>query len=236
MCIAVAVITACGLLGQTAEPSAAFEVASVKVSQADSRLAVRIGPASIAIDNASLRDFIMSAYGVRRDQVLGPDWIKDERFSINAKAATAVPEGELKRMLQALLAERFRLVLHREQRKLRVLALLVDKKDAKLQASREDEVPSLRMSGGVLHAKHVTISDLARLLTEAGMVFGLSGPVVDMTEIRGFFDFDVQYGPRVPDDPVIVSSIQDKLGLKLASRAVPVEVMVVDHAERPSAD
>jgi uncharacterized protein (TIGR03435 family) len=232
--------------GQAA-PAPAFEVASIKPSQAEpgSGSGISSDKGRISARNVTLRRCIRGAYNVPETQVLGgPKWIDDERYDINAKAAGPADDPEMMVMLQSLLAERFKLVFHRETRPLPGYALVVGKGGLKANPSAPD-APS-RTSGrrGSIEAQQCTMARLAQRLTDV-----LHLPVADLTAVDGNFDFKLQW---VPDDglarspsvgdktpaadtgPSIFAALQEQLGLKLESRKVPTEVLVIDRADKAS--
>jgi uncharacterized protein (TIGR03435 family) len=190
----------------------------------------------------------------------------NELYNINAKAPASValqgtPDRLIRRqlalMLQSLLADRFQLRLHHETKVLPVFILNVAKNRPKLVAAPTRdcaEAPSTPRPCHVFHGgpargaigKTVNMADLADYLTFLGR------PVVDRTGIRGDFDIDVpasSLGTEVaaraandgreptpdPSSPTIFAALAD-LGLKLESTKEPVEVLVIDHVERPTPD
>jgi uncharacterized protein (TIGR03435 family) len=184
------------------------------------------------------------AYGVREFQVLGaPGWLKQELFEIDARAEHPATEAEMKQMVQALLAERFKLKLHRETKEIPVYALVVGKDGPKLA---EGEVRSslYRPYGdivtppGKLTAHGATMAYFVQILTD-----NLDRPVIDKTNLTGHYDFDLTYDgpPWVPEEPgsyrpfgtAIFGPIQ-KLGLKLEPQRSPVEMLVIDSVDHPS--
>src|SRR5260370_32828399 len=114
------VISSCAAFGQSTQP--AFEVASVKPSligraggEGSRREKVDHTPGSITMRNASMKSCIQWAYDVKSFQVTGPGWLETERYDVAAKAADPAPEAQLRLMLQTLLADRFKVTLHREE-------------------------------------------------------------------------------------------------------------------------
>jgi uncharacterized protein (TIGR03435 family) len=125
---------------QTALP--AFDVASVKAAHPNRPYPVELGTAlhgRVTLTNVTLTQCLRFAYKISNDgQIAGPDWIKspDSLFNIEAKAPPETSKDQLRLMMQALLAERFGLKLHHEQKEMRYVALLVDKKGLKLREDR----------------------------------------------------------------------------------------------------
>jgi uncharacterized protein (TIGR03435 family) len=277
-----------GLFGQS-DAHPVFEVASIKrgassAGPMDGPMGVSYKPGGRMIAmNAPLRLLIQSAYAahdsphslpLRASQVVGgPAWIDSEGYNIEAKPEANTDPKHAWLMLQSLLADRFRLGLHRETREFPVYDLTVKKSGLKLPAPKEvncvsfppgttpHRVPGsvdcgyaplllsstgLRMNGRMLH--------MADLIRELAMT--LDRPVLDKTGFTGEFDLNLNYtdearttspvsaapddpsGNRLPAEPnlAIVFAAMEQLGLKLEPAKGPVEVLVVDHAERPTAN
>ena len=176
--IALAVFMLCGAYGQSAAAPTAFEVASVRLNRSDSgssRFSSNKG--SVRSTNVSLRDFIKWAYGVKDYQVMGPDWLASQKFDIVAKAERPVSDKQLMAMLQALLAERFKLAIHRETKERAVYELVVGKNGSRLH---EVEAGPQHSTGGrgSLSAQKMSMSQLADSLSRT-----VSLPVLNMTGI-----------------------------------------------------
>ena len=129
-----AVLALCGLFGQTAPP--AFEVASVKPAapQTDGNRFIRMGGDAGRVDyaNVSLKQVLAKAYDVKSYQVTGPSWLDAERYDIVAKVPDGVAKEQVPMMLQALLAERFHMTIHRESKEQSVYAIVLGKGELKL--------------------------------------------------------------------------------------------------------
>jgi len=233
--------------GQPAPPPA-FEVASIKPSKAEpGSSGITSDKGRISARNVTLRRCIRGAYNVPETQVLGgPKWIDDERYDIDAKAASPAGDNDLMIMLQSLLAERFNLVFHREKRPMSGYALVVGKGGLKIQHSARDAPSFTHARRGGIDAQASTMANLAQKLTDA-----LHLPVADFTGAEGEFDFKLQWTPedasaRPPSGgnktgsaaadagPSIFAALQEQLGLKLESRKVPTEVLVIDRADKAS--
>jgi uncharacterized protein (TIGR03435 family) len=185
----------------------------------------------------------------------GPDWIRSERFEIQALMPDGFPtyttsqflNGEapqLETMIRNMLADRFKLALHQEMKEASGYALVLGKGGAKLSASKdESDKPGLAMNrrrdqnGQIVNkviAKNTSMTYLALML-----VLEMHRPVVDRTGSTGQFDFEVEFapfdsGPNDSSGPSIFTALQEQLGLRLESTKVPVEALVIDHAEKPS--
>jgi uncharacterized protein (TIGR03435 family) len=187
------------------------------------------------------------AYGVRDFQVLGaPEWFKQELFEIDARAEHPASEAQMKQMVQALLADRFKLKLHRETKIIPVYALVLGKDGPKLAEAEAKSsllnqgLGNIMVPPGKLTAHAATMALFVQILTE-----NLDRPVIDKTHLTGHYDFELTYdgpswGPEElgswrPFGAAIFGPIQ-KLGLKLEPQKSPVEVQVIDSVEHPSAN
>ena len=222
----------------------AFDVASVKPAElAPGPYSSNLGTAGhgkVALTNVTLSDCLRFAYGISNDlQIAGPDWIrsKDVRFHIVAKAPPDTPRSELLLMLQALLAERFQLTLHREHRNLTVLALVVGKSGARLQPARDNsDGTGNNFTPGRIISNRTTMGVLVMLLSRF-----MRQAVVDRTGLAGMFEVKLEWTPQTqPGEEAsgasIFTAVQEQLGLKLEAQKGPLEVIVIDHAERVPTD
>jgi uncharacterized protein (TIGR03435 family) len=218
--------------------AASFEVATIKPavpdafgsSGEDGRQGV------LRVYNVTLKRCIRYAYTMAEDQIVGgPKWIDDLRYDIVAKADHPAGEPELLTMLQPLLADRFKLEFHHESRTLQGYALTVAKGGIKANESDPDRHSGGNGGRGFIDAAASSVSALTiRLSTLLGR------PVVDMTGETRKFDWHLRWAPddaqadTDSDKPSLFTALQEQLGLKLESRKVPVDVLVVDRAELPS--
>jgi uncharacterized protein (TIGR03435 family) len=225
--ITLAVFLAVGAFGQ----SSAFEVASVRPNRSDSHSSrFSSNKGSVRSTNVSLRDFIRRACNVKDYQVTGPDWLATQRYDIAAKAEASVSDKQLMAMLQALLAERFKLAIHRETKERTVYDLVVGKNGPKLH--EVEAGPGRTTDGrGSLSGQKMSMSQLADSLSQH-----VNLPVLNMTGIKGAFDIELKWAPEEGKDsgngPSIFTAVQEQLGLKLEQRKGPMEIIVVDRAER----
>jgi uncharacterized protein (TIGR03435 family) len=172
------------------------------------------------------------------EQLSAPDWVmsKNVRFDITAKAAAGTTVEDVRLMLQALLTERFQMVLHRTQKELSYVALAPGKKGPKLQAAVDDSDASKNtFIIGRIISNHISMTMLSMLLSR------FSGQtVMDMTGLKGEYDLKLEWTPDKPtgsgidaaDGPSLFAAVEQQLGLKLEPRKGPVEVIVIDRAER----
>jgi len=226
--------------GNTAHPS--FEVASVKPSEGPGNY-IEVTPAGIIAHNASIAACIRWAWGVSFSQIAGAspdgaDVLNSGRYEIIAKTSRPVEESQLRLMLQSLLADRFRLALHREMRETQTFVLVVDQKGPKFHES-QDEGGSQQTGSKLTRVfKRITMTELASELSDA-----MRAPVIDRTGLSARYDFTVDLAPYMnaapeqqrPDIPAMVASaVRDQLGLKLTSLKAPVEFLVIDRLETAS--
>jgi uncharacterized protein (TIGR03435 family) len=213
------------LLAQSAMgPS--FEVVSVRPAAPAQTSAGRTSTSGdrVSMTNTTLSNVILHAYGVKFYQVDGPPWILTERYDIIAKAADNTPRDQVPLMLQALLADRFKLKVHRETRELPVYELIVTKESPKLKKI-DPSAPAGIPDGG---HQRTTMSQLADLITRM-----VGRPVLDKTNLAGWYDLPLapsMEGAGGTDKlslPSIFTNIQES-GLKLESRRDPIEMIVID--------
>jgi uncharacterized protein (TIGR03435 family) len=217
--------------GQTAAP--AFDVASIKPTTAvpgsGSGISSDIG--RITGRNVTLKRCIRGAYGIPEAQIFGgPKWVDEESYDIDAKAPGPAGDHEMMAMLQQLLAERFHLVFHRETRPLPGYALVVGKKGLTAKRSEPGIGSETSSSRRSIDATACDMGCLARKLSEV-----LHAPVADLTGIEGEFDFKLEW---TPDDlqTAVLPALEEQLGLKLEGRKVPTEVLIIDSAEKATAN
>jgi uncharacterized protein (TIGR03435 family) len=220
-------------LGQTPP---AFEAASVKPSKSlDNGTNSKSTPGAITMEGYSLRSLIQDAYGVKDFQISGgPKWMDSDRYDINAKAAGPANYPELKLMLQTLLAERFKLVFHRESKPSTGYALVVARKGLKIQPVEGAVGSSMNNHNSNLTAKGVSMQRLADWLARL-----VSAPVSDATQVSGVFDFKLGWTPdeksaAAPDGPSLFTALEEQLGVKLEPHKTTIEIIVVDTAEKAS--
>lgn len=196
---------------------------------------------SVSLSGVSIVELMRMAFDLSSFQFVSvPRWAVTEKFAVMAKTERPVTADERKEMMQALLADRFRLRVHRETRKIAGYALVVAKGGPKFRETPDKNVPtadSVRMIGPHrLLAKGAPISELVKMLNRNV----LSQPVVDNTALAGRYDFQLGWGtadsPADASLPPIGQAILQQLGLKLVAQKVPAEVMVIDQLHMPTPD
>jgi uncharacterized protein (TIGR03435 family) len=242
-------------------PDLTFEVASIKPDTSMGRnISLNRTPGGgLDATNVPARLLITFAYNISDHQLSGaPSWLDSERYDIHAKPPARVAAKEpsdffdapaterLRLRMQALLADRFQLVVHQETREMPVYALVVGRNGPKLAAWKEGDDPGPQIIGrsGTLTCKKVSMQRFAE-----GVLAGRLGRNVEnQTGLSGDYNFKLEYDdapPKTGSDPADTASatrptfldaLQEQLGLKLEHRKGPVEVLVIDHVERASAN
>jgi len=249
-----ALVSASGLcqLKTGTAPRLEFEVASIKPSNpnADGGIIKPLpGGQSYAATNVPVKLMIKLMFHLSDRQISGgPGWIETDPYDVEAKADGPHAIDELHVMFQNLLIDRFKLQFHKEMRTLPAYELVVDRSGPKLTENHTPEhfdIPVTRSGFGKLEATHCSMSYFSWLLSQ-----GLDRPVIDQTGLRQFYDFKLEWAPEPPpglagrpdaaanlpstNGPDIFTALREQLGLKLDSHKGPVEVMVIDHVDRPS--
>jgi uncharacterized protein (TIGR03435 family) len=231
-----------GVWGRVAGAQSGFAVATIRPSAAAVKFEhdgkTETSPGTLRMRDVTVATCIKWAYGVQDSQILGPSWLQDDHFDITAKAEGPAGDKEMKLMMRGLLAERFKLVFHRQEKELKSFAMTVAKGGAKLKVAEGEGKSVMQNSANGTVAKSTTMQEFGDMLSGP-----LQTPVVDKTGLPGRYDFTLDFTNYLPEDmktmrpdavTVIMSALQGELGLKLEGRKEMVEVMVVDRVERPS--
>jgi uncharacterized protein (TIGR03435 family) len=234
----------------------AFEVAEIKPADPSNPMARkgRILPGGrIEVPGMTLKNLIVMAYGVQENMMGGgPKWADSQRFDIVAKAPSEASMPTLRLMMQTLLAERFKLTIHHEDKAMPAYVLTVGKRVPKFhEGSGGRQTCDWQSAEGGLRrrdCRNMTMAELASQLPGwAGI--GIDLPVVDQTGLKGTYDFQLELGvpssgkgegrggdgatSTLESGPTIFSAL-DRIGLKLDSRKMVMSVIVIDHAESPT--
>jgi uncharacterized protein (TIGR03435 family) len=217
-------------------PQTEFEAASVKPTppeSTDQRIEVQPG-GRFRATNITLKGLLRMAYDVKGFQISGgPKWIDSTRYDVEAKAAGNPNAAERLVMMQVMLADRFQLKLHRESRELPVYWLVVGKGGPKIQRAADD-TRSYRVTRGVVNTR-TTIPALANVFSN-----WLERVVLDRTGLEGAYEVKLEWIPEEEPESAnhpgasLFSAVQEQLGLKLEARKGPVDILVIDGAEKPS--
>jgi len=229
----------------SAQPqSPSFAAASIKPAaipigrEGGNRSRIQHTPTSLTMSNVTLSDCVQWAYGLAAFQLPG-SYPGGDSYDIAAKTDSPVPVARLRAMLQELLENRFHLAIHRESRMLPVYQLVVAKGNPKLPKAAADgpvhTADSLpRVDNGAFVFANATLAQFAEMF---GKLQGVDLPVVDRTGIAGSFDIVLKSAPdaaRERDTARLFALVQEQLGLKLVSAKAPFEIVIIDHAEKPS--
>ena len=206
--------------------------------------------------NTTVADLVIFAYALHAKQVAGgPAWFDSEKYDVTAKPDQAgVPNvTQLRTMVRKLLADRFQLTFHREQRELSAYVLTVAKGGVKMTKVTEPRgnLPGFGGRGpGSIGVQNTTMAEFCEFLQSRI----LERPVVDRTALTDRYDFTLQWTPdqapppnaagaAPPAPPVAIAAdappdlfgaMQQQLGLRIESGKAPVEVIVVDKIQKPS--
>jgi uncharacterized protein (TIGR03435 family) len=238
----------------TVEKLPVFEVASIKPNRAgDNRIMFMMTPDGLSITGTPMQMILRQAFGVGDDRIFGtPAWVQQDRFDIQAKVETAdaptlkklTPDQRFS-MLLPVLEERLNLKYHHETRELPVYVLVLAKGGTKLKPSAPDAVGangdpmrhSMLLNGiGHLESHGTSIDPLVHELSQI-----LARTVIDKTGLTGNYDYTLAWTPEdgPPTDavgPSLFTAIQEQLGLRLEAQKGPVDVVVIDHMDKPSAN
>jgi uncharacterized protein (TIGR03435 family) len=233
----IAALTLAGQVSSFAAQVSSFEIASVKPVNPPAGphvVSLIINHGKLNIEAAELRQIVGLAYGVQRVSVLGgPGWADSDQFDIAAKAESAdATRDEIRSMLQTLLTERFRLVVHRETKEVQAYSLVLAKSGSKLKVAAPDRKSGVANTTGP-NGERQTVFESSSLKVLVNMLANtLGSPVVDKTGLDGIYDYTFEW----PDAGSSLFASLDQLGLKLEAKKEPVEVLVMDRAEHPSAN
>ena len=225
-----------------------FEVASVKpiatpIPSGGGAWTVTHG--RFRAETGYVRGVIGWAYSVIPVQVHGgPVWLDREPYYFDARADSQdAGPNQIKAMMRTLLAERFKLAVHRETQQGQVYSLEVGKNGSKMQDAKEGRKNFINWSGpGQVSFTECNLLGLINILSSL-----LGGPVLDNTGLKGLYNFTLEFedprfmrardGTQPPSNdsrPDLFAAVQEQLGLKLEAKKGPVEIVVIDHIERPS--
>ena len=246
------------LIAGSALSQASFEVAAIKPGDPNNRQSGVHWAAGgrVANTNATVKALIAFAYGLPEEQILGGEkWVSSDEYSIVAKpdSDSPIPSGDagylkMKTLFQQLLGSRFKLKVHSETRQVAVYNLILAK-SGKLREADSRSGSSLPTRAGHFIGTAVPIWALAQVLSQQ-----LARPVTDKTGLSGKYNFDLtyavdplqgdpfgpltRYSPSPSDDnsPSIFTALEEQLGLRLESTRGPLQVIIIDRAEKPEAN
>jgi len=195
------------------------------------------------LHDATMVDLIRTAYSTDAEKVLGgPNWVELDKFTVIAKAPQSTPAPTVKLMLQSLLADRFKLVVHQDTRPMSSFALTVVSGKPKMkeasgpgggcQPQQQPPEPGV-IPIQVVMCRGVTMATLAELLPRAAGAY-ITNPVVDQTGLKEPFDFELRWHARGllaqagTDAISIFDALEKQLGLKLELKEIPATAFVID--------
>src|SRR5262245_57950800 len=224
--------------GQAAAPQRPeFEVASVKPHSAGGSPHVSIArdPGRLTYTNMTVRGLIREAYGLKVYPFSrGPDALSTDRYDVIAKVPPDASKEQRILMLQALLAERFKLIVHRETKELPIYTLVAGKDGPKFRAVEDDGSAAETGSGGghQIKAHHISMKSLAATLQGY-----IGDTVVDATGLTGLYDLNLDFNfdeSTSSEGPTIFEAVQRQLGLKLEAGKGTAEVCIIDQVQKPT--
>ena len=239
------------LHGQTTSPAKTFEVVSIHPEPNVTGMSVSVSPTSWDTQGSSLKLLIQDAFSLKNFQILNaPGWAS-ERYTIHAKLPEGVsklPDEEMEKefglMLQSMLVERCHLRYHWTTKILPVYFLVTMKGGAKIPSALPDDKYKLMIGANEYDAHAISIAEFAQNLGA-----NLDRIVQDKTGLNGKYTFKLTYPPspdagatgvspssQVESEARLFSALQDQLGLKLVTEKQPVQMLVIDDIQRPTAN
>ncbi len=224
----------------------AFEVASIKASTTG--LPGNIwggGPGRFVVDGITVVNLIQNAYDLRPEEIVGgPAWLRAERFQINAIYPPESSTPQVNAMLRSMLQDRFGLKAHREQRELQKFHLVLADANGRLGPQLKKSTPKcpgphpetpcmMRGGSGELVMQETTIRQFLDYLESVA-----GGRIEDRSGLVGEYDLTLSWSRGFSDveRPSIFTAVQEQLRLKLEPARGPVDVLVIDSIQRPTAD
>jgi len=223
-----------------------FEVASIRPSKTHQYNGVDFTPDGARAIGISAESLIHSAYGEYHYELWsgGASWMASEYYDLSARFDPAqfknITDAQRRVMLQALLADRFKLVVRRETKIMPHFALTIAKGGPKMQETKaenikRDDENKLYCRAGLSNFRQCTMAEFANVVSG----FGINSIVEDHTGLTARYDFTLDWAPQStvasPDAPPdIFTALQEQLGLKLEPIKGPVDTYVIDHVEHPT--
>jgi uncharacterized protein (TIGR03435 family) len=217
-----------------------FDVASVKASASGRRGSrIEAPPGSLIMNNVTMLEAVAWAYHVFEYQVTAPGWLGAQRYDISAKADSPVDEIELRKMLQELLAERFRMEIHHQTKEMQAYVMTVAKGGHKLQQADTTGAMDVKPKGMGAVVLRADLDELAAMASKP-----LQAPVVNATGLTGKWNFTVDATPYLTPEVMAnaksatdliglgITAVREQLGIKVESKRVAVDMIVVDRVER----
>jgi uncharacterized protein (TIGR03435 family) len=225
------------VVAQTGMPRETFDAASIKPNSMGGRGGgpLEFTPGRVSGRAATIRRMIIEAYHLQDYQLPdGPTWIDSDRFDLEAKAGIPASEDQLRSMLQTLLADRCKLVVHRQPKEMLVYALVVGKNGPRFSEVKEnDPGPPKPPSGMKFLSLKMTMAQFVEDFFNSPIGARYIGrPVLDKTGLTGRYLIELTWAP----DDDLIANIREQLGLNLESQKAAVDTLVIDHIEKPAAN
>jgi uncharacterized protein (TIGR03435 family) len=229
------------------QPKLEFEVASIRLSSPTQHgfQDIKARADGYTASYLPVKMMIALMYRIPARQIIGgPSWLKDDRYDVEAKADKKYTVDDLNTMYQNLLTDRFHLKFHIETKEANAYVLTIDRAGSKMKI--DDQPPNynfpITFSGiGAMNGNRARMPFFCWMLGQ--ILQGDERPVVDMTGLTGFYDFNLSFLPeglpqeehdKLLDRPSLFDALKEQLGLKLTARKGPVQYFVIDHVDHPT--
>jgi len=247
--LAVYLLTAVALFGQSEKKKLTFEIVSIKPHKSGddpTRMPLGLAGGRYTAANVHLRQLIVAAYvdsvfalqGAEVDGIRG--WAATDGFDVQAQteAGLTPTKQQTMEMLQAMLEDRFKLKIRREPKSVRIYALVVDTNGSKLKETQPGAGPAGGPSAGPPGPGHIRANSIAMLFPVLGLSAGRK--VVDKTGLAGLYQIDLNFAPDPlppgadPNLSSLFTALREQLGLRLVPETGQVDTFVVESVEKPS--
>ena len=240
--LCVVALSCAAFASKPAHAQSTFDVATIRPSGGEVKFE-RNGKTEAAYGTLRMRDVTVStciqwAYDISPALIYGPPSLKEAHYDITAKTDASATQQQMRIMLRALLADRFKLAFHLEKKELRVYTLVVSKNGIKMHLSAPGGEMSRENSATGMVAHSISMQELATYLSDP-----LDAPLTDATGLPGRYDLAIDFTPYVdmkqgdirPDPAAVIgAALKGDLGLELVRAKQQVDVTIVDHVEPPS--
>jgi uncharacterized protein (TIGR03435 family) len=223
---------------------ATFDATSIRTAAVEIRdphaFPIHFSPTSVTMRSVTLKGAIAWSWSVMDDEIQGPGWLDRDCYDVSAKTSVPRTEEELRRMFQAVLAERFGVRVHRERKEMQAYVLTVDKKGLKMTETAADGESTMEPQ-----PKRMAVAMQRTSMPEIATVISrlLQTPVVDETHLKGRYDGVLEMtkyaqdmhpaeGAAMDMAGVMTTALREETGLRIEPQKTAVDVIVVDHAEK----
>jgi uncharacterized protein (TIGR03435 family) len=225
-----------------APPKFEFEVASVRPKPLEGTVyhpGISIAGTRVTL-SGPVQSLVMTAFGMRQYQIVGaPAWNNLYEITAKAPGESAPSREQARQMVRTLLVDRFQLKFHRQTKELPVYQLTVARGGPKLKESAPDAQFGMNTRGSEVTFSGASMATLVNQFLFYPLSDSVDRPVLDKTGLTGKYDFTLRWAPLetpadATDAPSIFTAMQEQLGLRLESGKGPIEILVIDHVEKPS--